>query len=127
MGERLARLLVFGVGAACAPFLLVVLFTWMRDGHAVGLVSLLGRGDLFPGAAMFAGHVLVDGFGSPRKDASWHWCVGVSCLMFVACCGGYVVPYSGAREPSTRITVVSLVVFAIAVGAGISLARKETP
>lgn len=127
MGPRLARLLVFGAGAAATPFVLVVFFTWMRDGRAVGLVALLGRGDLFPGTAMLAGQVLLEAVRSARSDARWQGCVGLSCLVFVACCGGYVVPYSGGREPSLRISVASLVTFAAAIVAGVVLARKEKP
>jgi hypothetical protein len=126
VGVRLARLLVFGVGAALAPFVLVLLFTWMRDGRAVGLVPLLGRGDLFPGTAMLSVQVLVDAIRL-RRQVSWHLYVGLTGAVLIACCGGYVVPYSGGREPARRIAVGSLVALVIQIGAGVALARKEEP
>jgi hypothetical protein len=128
MRVRVARLLVFGVGPALAPFLLLVFFTWVRDGQPVGLVPMLGRGDLLPATALLAGGVLVDAYVTRRAGAIWHIAVGISWLAFVLCSVGYVVPYASPTVGAPdRLTDASLALLTATVAAGVMVIWKDSP
>ena len=126
MGTRRARLLVLGVGCALAPFLVVVFFTWARDGHPIGMVPLLGRGDLLPPTALLTGGVLVDGHLARRGGAIWHIAVGFAWLSFVLCSVGYVIPYASPTAGAPRrLTVASLACLVTSVVSGLALIGEE--
>lgn len=127
MGTRIARLLVFGVGTALAPFVLLAAFTWLRTGHPVGFVRLFGRGEVLPATASLAGGMVANAYRMRRHDAMWHIDVGLTWFLVLLSCITYVVPYSGPVAADTRLAVASLVILGLTVGVGIALIREGSP
>jgi hypothetical protein len=98
------------VGGALLPFAVVLLFGWLRTGSVVPLRFLLGRGDLFPPAALLAGQTLAVAYGVPshRRTSRWSVVVGTAWMAVAGCCVGYTVPYAEPIGAESRIVWASL-------------------
>lgn len=127
MGTRYVRILLLGAGAALLPFAVVVFFTWLRDGRAAGLVTLLGRGELLPGSALLAAQALTINLGAPvpLRGPRWLYEVALCWFLLTIASGSYAVPYSGAAGFEWRMATVSLAVFGISVLCRCLAARRE--
>ena len=124
---RYLRLLVFGVGAALLPFLVVAFFTWARDGRAAGLVAMLGRGELCPGATLLGAQALGTSYGvpAPWRGVAWVVAIGTCWLALGIASSTYLVPYAAALGYESRVASASMVAFVMAVAASLVTVRIE--
>lgn len=124
---RYVRLVVFGVGAAVLPFLVVAFFTWATDGRPAGLVALLGRGELFPAATLLGAQSLGANYGVPMplRGSRWAVTVGMTWLLMSFACGGYLVPYAAAAGYEARVAYSSVAALALVILASILAIRDH--
>lgn len=106
----------------------MALVTWVRTGHAAGLVALLGRGELLPPAVLLAGEALAVNYGvpTPLRTAWWRFEVILGWSLVVGSSALFPVPYSGTTGYEARLASTSVAVFTAGVACRLRAARRES-
>lgn len=123
---RYLRTLLLGGGVALLPFALVLAFTWARNGRAASAVTLLGRGELLPAAAVLSAQALALSYGAPTpfREPLWTARVMLAWSVVALSCATYMVPFAGVTGYEGRVAGFSTVVFTFGVAVHVSTARS---
>ena len=123
---RHLRTLLLGGGVALLPYLLVLAFTWARDGRAAPVVAVLGRGELLPAASLLSAQALAAIYGvpTPLRASTWTIHATFAWSVIALSCAVYPVPYAGVTGYEGRLVKFSTVAFTFGVATQLAAARS---
>jgi hypothetical protein len=118
MGAKFAKWFLFSVLSGVTALAVSLILMWVR-GQQADMVTLLGKGQLFPVCASLAGGAIGNALSIRRDSATLSICLGGAGFIMWALVVGIILELNGATTMlPDRLVLVSMVTFGITVAVG---------